>query len=411
MIKASDSPVTTTAPLAGVIVLDLGQIYQGPYCGFLLAMAGATVIKIEPPGGEPIRARRQSAMPLAMLNANKLGITLDLKSETGRDRLLELVDRADVLLENFAPGVMERLGLGAAGLLERNPRLIYASATGYGSWGPDRDRLAMDLTIQATSGAMSVTGYPDKPPVKAGPAVADFLGGVHLYGAITTALYERNHTGRGRVVEIAMQDTLIPAMASNLQLYYENPEGEARVGNRHGALAMAPYNTYRALDGYVAIMCVTDVHWRALCKAMGRMELGLDPAWATHEARCRDIEATDALVEAWTAQYTREALTDMAQRWHFPCAPVRSLREVVHDPHLHARGMLHPVRHPLLGEIVLPGSPLRFGGLTPEPPSPEPGLGEHNDVILALLDAVRSTHPPHRPDAPAEGSPSASANC
>ncbi len=265
MLSTSDTSAQAQ-PLSGLIVLDLGQIYQGPYCGFLLAMAGATVVKIEPPQGEPIRARRQSAYPLAMLNTNKLGVSLDLKNSDCRQRFLEMVDRADVVLENFAPGVMTRLGLGSADMLLRNPRLVYASATGYGSWGPDRDRLAMDLTVQAMSGAMSVTGYPDRPPVKAGPAVCDFLGGTHLYGAIMTALYERTRTGKGRVVEVAMHDAIIPAMASNLQLFFENPERQPRVGNRHGALSMAPYNGYVALDGFVTIMCVTELHWRALCR-------------------------------------------------------------------------------------------------------------------------------------------------
>lgn len=382
--------MTEDQPLAGLIVLDLGQIYQGPYCGFLLAMAGATVVKIEPPQGEPIRARRQSALPLAMLNGNKLGVALDLKSNAGRDLFYAMLDRADVLIENFAPGVMERLGLGATSLQTRNARLIYASASGYGSWGPDRDRLAMDLTVQAMSGAMDVTGYPDRPPVKAGPAVSDFLGGTHLYAAIMTALVQRGVTGRGRIVEVAMQDTMIPAMASNLQLYFENPQGQPRVANRHGALAMAPYNTYAARDGYVAIMCVTDAHWRVLCEAMGRAELGDDPQWATHDMRCRSIDATDAVVEAWTRTLTRAQLTSEAQRWHFPCAPVRSLEEMVHDPHLHQRGMLRWVDHPVLGRVVLPHSPLRFAGSAPIPLTPEPGLGEHNADVLQRLDAIRA---------------------
>jgi CoA:oxalate CoA-transferase len=394
MLSTSDTSAQAQ-PLSGLIVLDLGQIYQGPYCGFLLAMAGATVVKIEPPQGEPIRARRQSAYPLAMLNTNKLGVSLDLKNSDCRQRFLEMVDRADVVLENFAPGVMTRLGLGSADLLLRNPRLVYASATGYGSWGPDRDRLAMDLTVQAMSGAMSVTGYPDRPPVKAGPAVCDFLGGTHLYGAITTALYERTRTGKGRVVEVAMQDAIIPAMASNLQLFFENPEGQPRVGNRHGALSMAPYNGYLALDGFVTIMCVTELHWRALCRAMGRADLVEAPGWSSHEERCIDIDATDALVEAWTSSLTREEITSAAQKWHFPCAPVRSISEVMRDPHLHQRGMLQNADHPVLGQVVLPHSPLRYEGTDPLALKSEPGLGEHNDVILSRLDEVRTFYASH----------------
>src|SRR5215212_8820483 len=179
-MKNNEHPTSVADhPLTGITVLDLGQIYQGPYCGFLLAMGGAKVIKIEPPDGEPIRFRADSqggtSVPQAMLNSNKLGITLNFKNEHGRKLFLDLVDKADVVLENFAPGVMDRLGIGAKALTERNPRLIYASGTGYGSSGPYRDYLAMDLTIQAMSGMMSVTGFEDGPPVKAGPAVCDFL--------------------------------------------------------------------------------------------------------------------------------------------------------------------------------------------------------------------------------------------
>src|SRR5579862_6894020 len=211
-------------PLSGVTVLDFGQVYQGPYAGFLLAKGGANVIKIEPPEGEPLRAREavggMASLPLAMLHSNKRAIALNLKSPRGVELLKEMARKADVLLENFAPGVMDRLGVGAAALMAENPRLIYASATGYGLSGPERDNLAMDITIQAASGVVSVTGFPDGPPVKAGPAIADFLTGTHLYGAVVTALYERERTGQGRFIEIAMIEAVFPSLASNLGATY-----------------------------------------------------------------------------------------------------------------------------------------------------------------------------------------------
>lgn len=376
-------PPPAAQPLAGLKVLDLGQIYQGPYCGFLLAMAGATVVKVEPPGGEAVRGRRAATLPLAMLNGNKRGIVLNLKHDEGRRLFAGLARRFDVVLENYAPGVMDRLGLGADVLRAANPRLIYASSSGYGTWGPDRDRLAMDLTIQATSGAMHVTGWPDRPPVKAGPAFADFLGGTHLYAAILTALYERERTGVGRRVEIAMQDTVYPAMASNLTIFFENPDAQARTGNRHGGLGMAPYNAYAARDGHVTIMCVTPGHWTALLEAMQRPDLAADPRFATHETRSAIMEEVDGLVEAWTRRHSRAELQDLAQRHHFPCAPVRSLAEVVDDPHLHQRGMLQRVDHPVLGPVVLHHSPLRFEGVAPLPLEREPALGEHTAEVLA----------------------------
>ena len=232
-------------PLTGLLVLDLGQIYNGPYCSFLLARAGATVIKIEPPGGENMRRRAVvggAILPFAMLNSNKRFITLNLKSEAGRDLLLDLSAKADVVVENFAPGVMDRLGVGPQALLKRNPRLVYGAGSGFGWTGPYREYPAMDLTVQAMSGVMSITGEADGPPMKAGPALCDFFGGVHLYGAIVTALFERERTGEGRFVEVAMLDAVYPSLSSALGLWYGTQgAAPARTGNRHSGLAEAPY--------------------------------------------------------------------------------------------------------------------------------------------------------------------------
>src|SRR5579864_8259994 len=317
-------------PLTGITVLDFGQVYQGPYAGLLLAKAGANVIKVEPPHGEPLRIREAvgggASLPLAMLNSNKRAITLNLKSPKGVELLRRLVAKADVLLENFAPGVMDRLGVGAEVLMGINPRLIYASATGYGLSGPERDNLAMDITIQAASGAISVTGFPDGPPVKAGPAIADFLSGTHLYGAIVTALYERERTGRGRLVEVAMIETLFPALASNLGMVFNNPERPlGRTGNRHGGLAVSPYNVYPCKDGWFAIICNNDGHWAALLRAMGREDLADDPRFSTNAARVRHMAQTDALVEGWAADLTRAEIFAATAEHKIPSAPVRDL--------------------------------------------------------------------------------------
>jgi len=208
-------------PLAGVTVLDFGQVYQGPYASLLMAQAGADVIKIEPPQGEPLRRRappgKSTTFPIAMLNSNNRAITLNLKHERGRALLFRMAKKGDVLLENFAPGVMDRLGVGWSVLREINPRLIYASGSGYGLSGPDRDNLAMDLTIQAVSGLIAATGFADGPPVKAGPAVVDFLSGIHLYAAVVTALFERAQTGKGRLVEVAMQEAAYATLTSSLR--------------------------------------------------------------------------------------------------------------------------------------------------------------------------------------------------
>ena len=373
-------------PLAGITVIDLGQVYQGPYATLLMAQAGANVIKVEPLAGEPLRRRigaeRGSALPFAMLNSNKRAVTLNLKCRLGRELLIEMARRGDVLLENFAPGVMDRLGAGWSVLREINPRLIYASGSGFGLSGPDRDNLAMDLTVQAATGLMSVTGFPDGPPVKAGAAVADFLGGIHLYAAIVTALYERVRTGRGRLVEVAMQDAVYPTLASNLGFLY-NTRGQVppRTGNRHGGLAIAPYNVYRAKDGHVAIICAVENHWTNLLTAMGREDLKDDPRFAGNAQRVENLAGTDALVQAWTESLSKEEIFALTKRYRVPSAPVRDLREVMHSPHLHARGMLEWIEHPELGKIAVPGSPLRFHGTDRVATTPSPRLGQHNAEI------------------------------
>ncbi|RBI71929.1 CoA transferase [Roseovarius sp. TE539] len=372
-------------PLDGVTVIDLGQIYNGPYATFLMAMAGARVIKIEPKSGENMRRRGEvggAMVPFAMLNSNKEFVTLDLKSRAGHDIALRMIERADVVVENFAPGVMERLELGAERLMEANPRLIYAAGTGYGRSGPYRDFPAMDLTIQAMSGIMATTGYPDRPPVKAGPAVADFFGGVHLYGAIATALYDRERTGKGRFVEVSMYDSVYASLSSALGLHFGGgEEATPRTGNRHSGMAEAPYNVYEASDGYLALICVSETHWASLLKAMGREDLDDDPRLGSLKARVENIDFVDETITAWTRQFTRSELDEKLKAHRVPCAQVRDLGEVVHDPHMHARGMLREVHHPLLGDLVLPASPMRYDGEAREDLNPSKQLGADNAAV------------------------------
>ena len=272
----------------GVRVLELGQIYNGPYCGLLFAQLGADVIKVEPPGGEPLRFRSHDPVEsheFVMLNSNKRSVVLDLKTDAGRQALLDLVETADVLIENYAPGTMERLQLGAERLLAHNPRLVVASGKGYGSSGPYAHMSAMDITVQAMSGGASATGEPDGPPTKAGAAFVDFSGGIHLFAAITAALFQRERTGRGQIVEVSMHDTIYPMLASSLGALHNHPDRELpeRTGNRHSGMAIAPYNIYPASDGWLAIICISERHWRGVATALGRPELIDDPRFRTHE--------------------------------------------------------------------------------------------------------------------------------
>jgi len=373
-------------PLAGITVLDLSHVYNGPYATFLMAMAGAHVIKIEPHHGEHLRSRGDlggAALPFAMLNSNKQPVTLNLKAEKGRDLLREMVARADILVENFAPGVMDRLGVGAADLHKINPRLIYGSSSGYGKSGPYRDYPAMDLVMQAMSGIINSTGFPDQPPVKSGAAVCDFSAGIHLYAAIMTALYERERTGKGRVVEVAMQDAIYASLASNYGMVHaRGAAAPERTGNRHGGLGIAPYNVYATADGYVVLNAPGDHHFRAILDVMGRADLKDDPRFLTRSTRVVNFAAVDELIEGWTRTLAKN---DIAQRmWtaKVPCAPVRNLVEVMQDENMHARGSLQWIDHPALGRVALPHSPLVFEGTQRRPLEPSLPLGAGNEAVF-----------------------------
>lgn len=381
-------------PLQGLTVVDLGQIYNGPYATFLMAQAGARVIKIEPLNGENMRRRGAvggAMVPFAMLNSNKEFISLNIKSAEGKRIFEQLVEKADVVLENFAPGVMDRLGLGPAALMKINPRLIYAAGSGFGWSGPYRDYPAMDLTVQAMSGIMSTTGYPDRPPVKAGPAVCDFSGGVHLYGAVMTALFERERTGVGRFVEVSMFEAVYAANSSALGLYFgSGGQAPQRTGNRHSGMAEAPYNVYPTADGYIALICVSEAHFTSLLAAMGREDLSQDPRLETLKSRVANIDFVDETVSAWTSSRTRDELYETLRHHRVPCAPLRDLGEVVHDPHLHARGMLQKVHHPLLGELILPTSPMRYGDEGERTLNPSKELGADNENVFAEFAGLSS---------------------
>ena len=375
-----------TTPLAGITVLDFGQIFQGPYATMLMAKAGANVIKIEPPRGEPLRRRvlaqgGDTTLPMAMLNANKRGVTLNLKSERGKELLRQMVQRADVLLENFSPGTMDGLGVGYDSLKTLNPRLIYATGTGYGISGPDKDNLAMDFTIQANSGIMSVTGDPAGPPMKAGPTLVDFMGGIHLYAGVVTALFHRMATGEGQLVEIAMQETVYPSLASSYDYFFRTGKAPPRAGNRQAGLSSAPYNAFPTTDGHVAVHVVTEEHWPNLLRAMGRDDLLDDPRFQTHPLRAANMAATEAVVAEWAKDKTKHETAAILKKARVPGAPVRNAMEVMNDAHMHERGMLQHVDHPSLGDVILPNSPLRLHGADRLDPVPSPALGQHNQDI------------------------------
>ncbi len=350
-------------PLDGVVVLDLGQIYQGPYAGFLLAQSGARVIKVEPPQGESARGRGPT-LPFAMLNSGKECITLDLKSTEGVAQFKQLVRTADVVLMNYAPGVPERLGIGYDVLSELNPKLVYAHACGFGvrnlDGSPTESTIpAMDLTVQAHSGSMSTTGHDHDPPLKSGTAFIDFLGGTHLFGAITTALFEVERTGQGRSVEVAMADAAYFTLATHLSQWQQTGT-TMRNGNRHAGLGMAPYNVYECADGHLAIICVANRHWRALLTAIDRDDLLDDERLRGQTGRAEHMAEVDAIVTAWSSQLPKFEAADILQKAHVPAAAVRTVDEIVHDERQIERRAIQWINHPDLGDIPLHTSPIRW---------------------------------------------------
>lgn len=384
-----------TLPLEGIKVLDLTQIYNGPYATFLMAMAGAEVIKVEPPGGEFLRrrdARSGAGVPFAMLNACKKSISLNLKTEKGRALFLDLVETADIVAENYAPGVIDRLGVGFETLKRRNPRIILASGSGYGQDGAYRDFPAMDLTVQAMSGVMSVTGYADGPPTKSGAALCDFFGGVHLYGGIMTALFRRERTGEGAQIDVSMLEAVYPSMASNIGMTYGHREDiPLRTGNRHGGLSLCPYNVYPAADGYIAIICNDDKHWNGLCDAMDQPELKSDPKTTTMRNRVENMGRIDDLVSKWTSRQKKSELFELLIRHRVPSAPVRDLPEVMSDRAMRDRGSLLEIDHPFYGPLVVPRSALRYADTPQADYTPSPNFGSDNAAIYGSIGVDADT--------------------
>jgi CoA:oxalate CoA-transferase len=383
--RASDAHGGVALPLAGVRVLDLGHVFQGPYATFLMAMAGADVIKIEPPHGDMSRRRgRDGDYPFRALNGCKRGIVLNLKTDRGRELLFELSRKADVLVENFAPAVMPRLGLGADMFMKENPRLIYASASGFGRTGPYADKLALDLTIQAMSGLMSTTGEKGGRPLKAGVPVADFMSGAHLYGAIVTALFERERTGSGRAIEVSMLEAVFATLLPAAGHAYASNAVPARSGNRHVADSYVPFDTFETADGWVAIVCATDEHWANLAAAMGRADLRDSAELQRLQGRIARIEEVTAAVADWTTTRTREEISALCEKHHIPAAPLRDVMEVLTDPHLHARGFLaNQITD--AGTVALPNSPIRYAGSALRPLTSSPSLGADTDQVLTEL--------------------------
>jgi CoA:oxalate CoA-transferase len=374
-------------PLEGVRVIELAQIYAGPYCGLQLAHFGAEVIKIEPPGeGEFLRMRppatKGANANFLMLNPGKRSIALNLKDPRGRDLLMRLLENADILVENYAAGALERLGLGYDELALRFPRLIYASCKGYGSDSRWAQLGAMDFTVQAASGIIDMTGYADRPGVRATAALIDTSTGMHLVAGILAKLIERGRTGLGGRVEVAMLDVCIPAVNGMILAAMEG-RTLPRLGNRHPTAC--PSNTYQAADGQILIYCLTEDHWRRLARLIGRTDLLEDKRYRDHLSRYAIIDEVDGIVGGWVAQRTREELVETLIAHGIPCAPVRPITEVAADPELSRRGLIRD------GEfegqpIKVLGSAIKLSGVeADEGPTRVSQLGQDTAEVLGRL--------------------------
>ncbi|WP_328469036.1 CoA transferase [Actinoplanes sp. NBC_00393] len=372
--------------LEGVKVICVGQFYFAPYCTMLMARLGADVIKIEAPQGDPYRRLPTvdadgGPIQFRFLNSGKRTIRLDLSVPAGQDVLRDLVRGADVLVQNLSPGAMDRFGLGYDDLRRVNPRLIMASGTGFGSFGPYAGESAMDLTIQARTAIMSTTGFEDGAPVRTGPSVVDFVGGAHMLAGIVTALFQRTRTGEGQHVEVALQDAILPALTSNIAgVISQATDSPERTGNRHGSLAVAPYNAYPAIDGWVTLLCPTQAHWERLRAQIGD-PAAEDPRFATMADRCRHMDDLDVMIGHWTATRTKGGLTSLLGGLKIPCAPVVTLPELLADPHVLARGVLRTVTDDK-GSFMTLGSPLFLSGSPIVEPTRAGDLGEHTDEVL-----------------------------
>jgi CoA:oxalate CoA-transferase len=370
-------------PLEGIRVIDFSQIYAGPYCTMQLAAMGADIIKVEPPGaGENLRrphiSRGGVSYRFLLLNANKRSITINLKDARGRELALRLIETADVLVENYLEGVMKSFGLAYEQIAERFPRLIYASAKGYGADSRWAYLGSMDTTIQASSGMIDITGFPEE-GIRTPATFIDMGTGSHLVSGILAALIHRGRTGKGQKVNVAMLDVAIPALSSSIGPLLEGHQ-VLRTGNRY--LGACPINIYPALDGKVFIFSVTEPHWRAIAKLIGREDLLSDPRCRNSATRYEIADEIDGLIASWTKDRRRDEVIEALIEAGVPCAPVRSIAEVVADPEVERHGMLVPSDYPTRGPIKVGGSPIKLSAAPAAQPRRPPMLGEHSEEIL-----------------------------
>jgi CoA:oxalate CoA-transferase len=375
--------------LEGIRVLDFTQYLSGPHCTSVLSELGAEVIKIEMPGkGEPERLampmtpKRESYQFLSY-NRGKKSITLNLKSPKGVEIAKKLAAKVDILVENFAPGGMERLGLGYEEVRKINPRIIFASISGFGQTGPRRNDVSYDVVAQAMGGLMSVTGHPGGEPVKAGISLGDYMGGYNGVIGILAALYYRTATGEGQSIDISMQDGIWAMVFPDRANYFDTHVVPKRIGNKLSS--SAPFGAYNAKDGSVVICTITDPQWHKVLQAMGREDLMNEPRYSTRENRTKNMEEVDGLVQAWCQENTVEEVFAILKEFGVPCSPLPTFDQVANDPHLLSREMIVEVDQPVSGKVKLSGSVYKMSKTPGNRKMRVSDVGEDNKEILGRL--------------------------
>jgi len=376
-------------PLNGLTIVDLTRVLSGPYCTMLLGDMGARVIKVEQPGrGDDTRAwgppfvKGESAYFLGT-NRNKESVTLDFKEPRGRRVVEQLIDRADVLVENFRPGTMTRVGLDYETLRARCPRLIYTSISGFGQTGPRRNQPGYDAVIQAEGGLMSITGAADGPPFRLGVAIADMVAGLLAAQGIVLALYARERTGQGQYVDIGMLDGVVSLLTYHASMHLNAHTRSQRVGNGHATIA--PYDTFMAADGDFFLAVGNDEQFRRFCAAAGIADLVADPRFATNPSRVEHRQALAARLHPVLRTRPRADWIALLTESGVPCGDVREVADTLADSQLMARQMIESVEHVTIGQMKVLGVPIKLSDTPGSVRSAPPTLGQHTDSVLTEL--------------------------
>lgn len=370
------------SPLQGVRVLDISHVQAAPVCAMMLADMGAEVVKIESFGGDMFRQPMEGAN-FQNFNRNKRAIAIDLKTPEGLAIALSLAKQSDVLVENYLPGALERLGLGYEAIRALNPGIVYASISGFGQTGELRHRPAVEPIIQAMSGIMEATGDPDRAPVRVRPALIDYSTGACMAFAIAASLFRRSSTGQGEHIDIALLDVALYAMSPYITHYRKRGKVFSRTGSAHPATA--PNQNFETADGFICIAASSDAMWRGLCKALAIESTGADPRFATHPLRARHRTEIAEIVNRETRKHSGAALESLLLDAGVSCAKIRSVAEIVEEPHIAQRGLLERTEHPTLGELQTLRTPIFLSGEAAPLRRRAPMIGEHTDEILAEL--------------------------